>query len=64
MNPFYFKYEELNNLYYSYLCCGGNEETNCFCQSRKNYKSCHGLTNNDDCKKDSERIDFLQKRSF
>lgn len=64
MNPFYFKYEELNNLYYSFLYYGGNEEMNCFCQSRKPYKKCHGLTNNEDCKKDSEKIDFLQKRDF
>lgn len=64
MNPFYHKYEELNNLYFSYLYYGGTEETCCFCQSIKPYKSCHGLTNNDDCKNDSERIDFMRKENF
>ena len=64
MNPFYHKYEELNNLYYSYLYYGGTEETNCFCQSKKSYKSCHGLTNNDVCKNDSEKIKVLQKSNF
>lgn len=61
MNSFYYKYEELNNFYYSYLLYGGTDETKCFCQSRKPYRACHGLKNNDDCRIDSERIDHLRQ---
>lgn len=62
METLYFRYENLNNLYYSYLIAGGNEVTNCFCASKKAYNKCHGLTNNKDCERDSERIDYLRKK--
>lgn len=56
------RYDNLNNLYFSYLNAGGTEETNCFCQSGKIYKKCHGTMTINDCKRDSERIDYLKRK--
>jgi hypothetical protein len=62
MQTLYYRYENLNNCYYSFLIYGGGTATNCFCNSSKPYNRCHSLTIRKDCERDGKRIDYLQKK--
>lgn len=58
----YYRYENINNIYYTYLMSGGNDNTNCFCSSGKPYNKCHGLMIKNECERDYERIIYLEKK--
>ncbi len=62
METLYYRYENLNNYYYSFLVYGGSMSQNCFCNSKKPYSRCHSMTIQKDCERDSKRIDYLQKK--